>query len=122
MMKMIKIKNWQEIPDGFTGIVKCLNGTKIWFQNGRLHRLDGPAVEWDDKSREYWALGTRLAKDEFKIFQRLWGRTLLDRSDKLMKIFIELSTMGGPISINFRDNFLPIYFAASEPLVLETEK
>jgi len=30
-----------------------VNGAKSWYQNGELHREDGPAVEWDDGDK-YW--------------------------------------------------------------------
>ena len=31
------------------------NGTKYWYLNGKLHREDGPAIEWADGSN-YWYL------------------------------------------------------------------
>ena len=31
------------------------NGTKFWFLNGKLHRLDGPAIETPDGTK-YWYL------------------------------------------------------------------
>ena len=35
------------------------NGTEFWFQNGKRHRLDGPAIEWADGT-EFW-----LQNDKF---------------------------------------------------------
>ncbi len=29
-------------------------GTIRYYWNGKLHREDGPAVEWDDGSKEWW--------------------------------------------------------------------
>jgi len=26
--------------------IEYANGTKYWFKNGKLHRVDGPAIEW----------------------------------------------------------------------------
>jgi hypothetical protein len=54
-MKTIKIKNYFEIPKGFTGIVEYPSGTKQWFLNGRkYHREDGPAMELADGTKEWW--------------------------------------------------------------------
>jgi hypothetical protein len=30
------------------------NGTRSWFLNGKLHREDGPAVEWADGSKGWY--------------------------------------------------------------------
>jgi hypothetical protein len=76
-MKTIKIKNYSEIPKGFTGIVEFTNGqkewylngkrhredgpaiirprgTKSWYLNGKRHRIDGPAIEYPDGSKVWW--------------------------------------------------------------------
>jgi hypothetical protein len=42
------------------------NGTKFWLRNGRLHRTDGPAVEYHTGSNEWWLDGVRLSKCEFE--------------------------------------------------------
>lgn len=41
------------------------NGTKKWFQMGKLHRLDGPAVEWSDGSKEWWIKGYHYTEQTF---------------------------------------------------------
>jgi len=43
------------------GISKDLAGTKRWYKNGKLHRDDGPAIEyvWGDKSWYVNGLKTR---------------------------------------------------------------
>ncbi len=33
------------------------NGTKRWYLNGKLHREDGPAIEWSDGTKEWWLNG-----------------------------------------------------------------
>jgi len=33
------------------------DGTKYWFLNGKLHRADGPAVEWGSGHKEWWIKG-----------------------------------------------------------------
>lgn len=37
----------------------CVDGTKEWFLDGRLHRADGPAVEWKNGANE-WRLNGKL--------------------------------------------------------------
>ena len=32
-------------------------GSKAWWQNGQLHRLDGPAIEREDDTQEWWIDG-----------------------------------------------------------------
>lgn len=31
-----------------------INGTVMWCMNGKLHRLDGPAIEYSDGRNEWW--------------------------------------------------------------------
>jgi len=42
-MRTIKVADWEEIPENYTGIVEWSDGDKEWFKNGKLHREDGPA-------------------------------------------------------------------------------
>ena len=30
------------------------NGNKWWYQNGKLHRTDGPAIEYADGYNQWW--------------------------------------------------------------------
>ena len=36
-------------------------GNKRWYDNGQLHRKDGPAVERADGRKEWWLYGRRIA-------------------------------------------------------------
>jgi hypothetical protein len=36
-----------------------VHGDKFWFLNDKLHRTDGPAIEWADGSKE-WRLDDKL--------------------------------------------------------------
>ena len=39
---------------------KCItdsNGTKRWHLNGKLHRVDGPAIEFSDGSKKWYLNG-----------------------------------------------------------------
>jgi hypothetical protein len=39
------------------------NGDKEWFLNGKLHREDGPAVEWTNGSKS-WYLNGNLHRED----------------------------------------------------------
>ncbi len=56
-MKTIKVQRWSEVPINFTGIAKFTGGTKYWYKNGKLHREDGPAIEWADGEKRWWLEG-----------------------------------------------------------------
>ena len=43
---------------------------KAWYLHGILHRLDGPAIVYDDGRIEYWVQGMPLGEEEFKMFQQ----------------------------------------------------
>ncbi len=64
-MKTIKVKNYAEIPKGFTGIVEFLDGDKWWYKNGNLHREDGPAIEWSNGTKYWYLEGQEYSKKEF---------------------------------------------------------
>jgi hypothetical protein len=59
--KLLPVKG--TVPPDFTGIAEHPNGTKLWYLNGELHRVDGPAVEWDDGSKEWWLNGKQHRVD-----------------------------------------------------------
>jgi hypothetical protein len=39
------------------------DGTKCWYLNGKLHREDGPAVEWDNGNK-WWFLNGKLHRED----------------------------------------------------------
>ena len=44
------------------------NGARYWYQNNRLHRIDGPAVEdedWGSDGKAWYINGMQLSKAEF---------------------------------------------------------
>ena len=41
------------------------NGDKFWYQNDKLHRLDGPAFEDADGGKSWYIDGKRLTEEEF---------------------------------------------------------
>jgi len=79
------------IPSNFTGIVEYSDGTKQWLDNGKCHRLGGPAYidskgnkwwiqygeshriggpayEGVDRTKEWWVDGKLLTESEHKIY------------------------------------------------------
>ena len=42
------------------------DGTKEWFQNGLLHREDGPAIEYHDGTKEWYLEGVVYSEKEFQ--------------------------------------------------------
>ena len=43
--------------------VKVYNDRTEWFLNGKLHREDGPAVEWNNGNKEWFLNGKRHRED-----------------------------------------------------------
>jgi hypothetical protein len=63
-MKTFKVtKANRNIPKNFTGVAEYPNGTKHWYKEGKLHREDGPAVEWIIGYKEWWVEGLRHRTD-----------------------------------------------------------
>ena len=61
--KVLKVSNWKEVPQNYTGIVEWPYGTKQWYLNGKWHRMDGPAIEHADSSKEWFLNGERHRTD-----------------------------------------------------------
>ena len=40
------------------------NGNKIWRTNGKLHRENGPALEFADGSKEWWFINGKLHRED----------------------------------------------------------
>lgn len=40
-------------------------GTIRWHKNGKLHRTDGPAIEYANGNKEWWVEGKEYTKEEF---------------------------------------------------------
>jgi hypothetical protein len=44
---------------------------KKWYVNGELHRLDGPAIEWANGDKEWWIDGKAINCKTKKEFLRI---------------------------------------------------
>ena len=49
------------------------NGDKVWWLNGKLHREDGPAVEWANGRKE-WFLNGKLHREDGPAIEYANGR------------------------------------------------
>ena len=41
------------------------NGYKAYYVNNKRHRLDGPAIKWANDYKEYWINGQQFTEEEF---------------------------------------------------------
>ena len=67
MDEIIKVKDYSEIPKGFTGIVEFSNGTKSWYKNGKRHRENAPAIIYSNGKTEWWINNKFFKKSQNKI-------------------------------------------------------
>ena len=56
--KFIKESDFFPISN-FTGILEYHGGTRDWYFNGKIHRLDEPAVVYHDGATEWYVIGRR---------------------------------------------------------------
>ena len=49
--------------------IEYVGGSKEWYQDGKRHREDGPAVEWSNGKKEWFWCGNKCTKDEFVLLQ-----------------------------------------------------
>jgi hypothetical protein len=54
------------------GLHTSMDGTKRWYLNGKLHRTDGPAIEYASGSKE-WYLNDRLHRTDGPAIERADG-------------------------------------------------
>ena len=45
--------------------IEYSDGGKEWYLNGKRHREDGPAIEWYYGDKEWWINGKELTEQEF---------------------------------------------------------
>ena len=48
-------------------------GDKEWWVNDKLHRTDGPAREWVTGYKEWWINGERLSREKEMILNKWWN-------------------------------------------------
>ena len=46
--------------------IEYANGNKFWYLNGKRHREDGPAIEWADGDKSWYLNGKEVTEEEHK--------------------------------------------------------
>jgi hypothetical protein len=79
--------------DSESTLEKNIWGTKLWRnKSGKFHRLDGPAIEYTDGTKEWWQNGKRHRLDGPAVitesgYKQWYYRGLLHREDGPAIIF-----------------------------------
>ena len=63
--------------------IEWSNGTKSWYLNNKLHREDGPALERADGAKEWWLNGIEYTEDEFNKRTQVKEMTIKELEDIL---------------------------------------
>ena len=58
--------------------IEYSNGYKAWYVNEQRHRIDGPAIEHSDGRRKYFLEGKEMTRDEYIMVQFLKGIVIVD--------------------------------------------
>ena len=62
-METINVEYLDDVPDDFTGIAIGQYGDKLWYLDGKQHRVDGPAYEWANGNK-YWSLNGKSHRED----------------------------------------------------------
>lgn len=62
-MQRIHATYWADVPENYTGIVIWENSSVVYFNNGQVHRVDGPAYTLGTNI-QWWYEGNRLPPEE----------------------------------------------------------
>ncbi len=57
--------NWGELHRVNGPAIEWANGSKEWWLNGKLHRTDGPAIEWTNGTKYWYLNDKRLSEEQF---------------------------------------------------------
>lgn len=60
---VIELNDWKYLPKDYTGIVINSTNAKFWFKESKLHREDGPAIEFEDGEKYWYKEGKRHRED-----------------------------------------------------------
>ncbi len=60
--------DWDKVRRYFTGVA-IDRGHYCWFIDGKLHRKDGPAIEYYNGTKSWWLNGYSYSQEEW--FERL---------------------------------------------------
>jgi hypothetical protein len=68
-------------------IRKLPDGTRKWYRGGKLHRTDGPAIEYADGTREWYRNG-KIHRADGPAVERADGTSEWYRNGKLQRVDI----------------------------------
>lgn len=63
----IFIKATDRFPPNFTGIAEWIGGIKIWYIDGKRHRIDGPAFECSSGHKRWFVNGKEVAEEQHNL-------------------------------------------------------
>ena len=58
----------EEDANKFTGIVRYSNTEVVYFENGKWHRIDGPAHVMTDDVCSYWIHDVKTTKEGMELY------------------------------------------------------
>jgi len=61
----LHLQVYQNVPSHFTGIAIYPNGSKAWYIDDKLSRLDGPAVEYANGNKAWYIDNIYLTEDSY---------------------------------------------------------
>jgi hypothetical protein len=53
------------------GLVLKKDGSKLWYQDGKLHKEDGPAIELANGDKEWYFEGEKIKISSQEEFERI---------------------------------------------------
>jgi hypothetical protein len=59
----MKLRKREIVLSGYTGCIKHDDGTKEWYQEGKYHKEDGPAIEYASGSK-FWFIEDKIIKTQ----------------------------------------------------------
>ncbi len=71
-MKTIKIRSWNDIPKNYTGKIEWSDGDVWWYEDGKSHKENGPAVEYNDGSKA-WYINNKCHRTDGPAFECIDG-------------------------------------------------
>ena len=58
------VYKWKTYIELMDPLLNLINGSKQWYINGKLHRTDGPAIEWSMMEGIHWYINGELHRTD----------------------------------------------------------
>ena|ERR1700691_4939527 len=108
-MDILKLKDWEDIPENYTGIIECSNGSIFYFLNGFIHREDGPAVTHPNGNMHYYLNGKLHRED---------GPAIIHPSGKIY-YFLKYIDITKKVNIWIKENKIPKVWSNSDKILFK---